>query len=170
MSDDENKKGFAWINPKKSKTDWTEIKPKDVPVTDNIAPASKTYDGEEGIKEMLYDERKETVEHFWELYQQSADKNGNGDVEALAIICERLPFFENNQVGQEIARRLRGPHTKKTRGTKKGMTRKVADERIIRINSELQRLNPNWQKQERARELLSMFPDLSYRAIFDLID
>ena len=119
---------------------------------------------------MLYDERKETVEHFWELYKQSADKNGNGDVEALAIICERLPFFENNQVGQEIARRLRGADNQNKRGHKKGIKRVVSNKRIIRINKELQRLHPDWQKQERARELLTMFPDLSYRAIFDLID
>ena len=88
----------------------------------------------------------------------------------MAIICERLPFFENNQVGQEIARRLRGSDNRNKRGHKKGMKRVVSNERIIRINNELQRLHPDWQKQERARELLTMFPDLSYRAIFDVID
>ena len=159
MSDEENKKGFAWIDPDKAETDWVEFE-----------TAGKTREVNDSIKAMLYDERKETVEHFWELYKQSADKNGNGDVEALAIICERLPFFENNQVGQEIARRLRGAANQNKRGNKKGMKRVVANERIIRINKELRRMHPNWQKQERAREILTMFPDLSYRAIFDLID
>ena len=170
MSDEENKKGFAWIDPKRSKTDWIEVEANDVPATESTEPAGKTYERNESIKAMLYDERKETVEHFWELYKQSADKNGNGDVEALAIICERLPFFENNQVGQEIARRLRGAANQNKRGNKKGMKRVVANKRIIRINKELRRMHPNWQKQERAREILTMFPDLSYRAIFDLID
>lgn len=168
--DKDRKSGFAWIDPKKSKTDWIEVEPNDVIATDSTEPTGKTYGRNESIKAMLYEDRKQTVEHYWELYKQSADKNGNGDVEALAIICERLPFFENNQVGLEIARRLRGADNQNKRGHKKGIKRVVSNKRIIRINKELQRMNPDWQKQERARELLSMFPDLSYRAIFDLID
>ena len=37
MSDEENKKGFAWIDPKKSKTDWIEVEPNDVPATAVLA-------------------------------------------------------------------------------------------------------------------------------------
>ena len=86
MSDEENKKGFAWIDPKKSKTDWIEVEPNNVTATDSTEPTGKTYERNETIKAMLYDDRKQTVEHYWELYKQTADKNGNGDVEALAII------------------------------------------------------------------------------------
>ena len=129
----------------------------------------RVYHGEEGIKQMLYDERKATVEHYWDLYKQTADKRGNGDLEALAVICERMPFFENAEVGQEIARRLRAS-TDIKRGNKKGMKRKITNERVLRENQLIKEIKPEWQKQERARCLLELFPDLSYRAIYDLID
>lgn len=47
-----------------------------------------------------YAENKAFVEHCWKRY---AEKN---DPRWLAEICKKLPFFENQQVGKEIARRL----------------------------------------------------------------
>lgn len=135
----------------------------------NEEPKGKVYHGEEGIKQMLYDERKATVDYFWHLYKETADKNVNGDLEALAIICERMPFFENSSVGQEIARRLRSS-TDLKRGNKKGFQRKITNERILRENKALKKYAPDWQKQTRARFLLKLFPELTYRAIYDLID
>ena len=65
------------------------------------------YQGEQGIKQMIYDERKVFVDQMWERYKETLDKNGNaGDYRILAEICEKLPFFENSEVGQEISRLL----------------------------------------------------------------
>lgn len=67
----------------------------------------KVYDGNDGIKQMIYDERRAFVDQMWERYRQTTDKNGNaGDYRILAEICEKLPFFENSEVGQEISRLL----------------------------------------------------------------
>ena len=67
----------------------------------------KIYEGNDGIKQMIYDERKAFVDQMWERYRQTTDKNGNaGDYRILAEICEKLPFFENSEVGQEISRLL----------------------------------------------------------------
>ena len=65
------------------------------------------YHGEQGIKRMIYDERKAFVDQMWERYKGTLDKNGNaGDLRILAELCEKLPFFENSEVGQEISRLL----------------------------------------------------------------
>ena len=65
------------------------------------------YHGEDGIKKMIYDERKAFVDQMWERYKGTLDKNGNaGDYRILAELCEKLPFFENSEVGQEISRLL----------------------------------------------------------------
>ena len=65
------------------------------------------YHGEDGIKKMIYDERKAFVDQMWERYKGTLDKNGNaGDLRILAELCEKLPFFENSEVGQEISRLL----------------------------------------------------------------
>jgi hypothetical protein len=65
------------------------------------------YHGEDGIKKMIYDERKAFVDQMWERYNGTLDKNGNaGDYRILAELCEKLPFFENSEVGQEISRLL----------------------------------------------------------------
>ena len=65
------------------------------------------YHGEQGIKQMIYDERKAFVDQMWERYKGTLDKNGNaGDLRILAELCEKLPFFENSEVGQEISRLL----------------------------------------------------------------
>jgi len=65
------------------------------------------YHGTEGIKQLIYDERKAFVDQMWEQYRQTTDKNGNaGDYRILAEICEKLPFFENSEVGKEISRLL----------------------------------------------------------------
>ena len=39
-------------------------------------PKGKVYHGEEGIKQMLYDERKATVDHFWDLSKKNANNMG----------------------------------------------------------------------------------------------
>ena len=65
------------------------------------------YHGEQGIKQMIYNERKAFVDQMWERYKGTLDKNGNaGDLRILAELCEKLPFFENSEVGQEISRLL----------------------------------------------------------------
>ena len=67
----------------------------------------KIYEGNDGIKQMIYDERKAFVDQMWERYRQTTDKNGNaGDYRILAEICEKLPFFDNSEVGHEISRLL----------------------------------------------------------------
>ena len=67
----------------------------------------KVYQGTAGIKKLIYDERKAFVDQMWEQYKQTTDKNGNaGDYRILAEICEKLPFFENSDVGKEISRLL----------------------------------------------------------------
>jgi len=67
----------------------------------------KVYDGNEGIKQMIYDERKAFVEQMWERYKETTNKNGGaGDYRILAEVCEKLPFFENSEVGLEISRLL----------------------------------------------------------------
>ena len=73
------------------------------------------YTGEEGVKKYLYDQRKALVDQMWERYKQTTNKNGEAcDYRILAEICEKLPFFENKEVGQEISRLL----TKHYSGTK----------------------------------------------------
>jgi hypothetical protein len=164
-----NSKGVSWLNPEtKQMAEWTPLEetPENLPT---VAPEGKVYQGEDGIKKMLYDERKATVDYYWDLYKKTADKHGNGDLEALAVICERMPFFENSLVGQEIARRLRGS-TDFKRGNKKGFRRKITNEKVLRENKALKKYAPDWQKQARARFLLKLFPELTYRAIYDLID
>ena len=70
------------------------------------------YHGEQGIKQMIYDERKAFVDQMWERYKGTLDKNGNaGDTRILAELCEKLPFFENSEVGQEISRLLNNRST-----------------------------------------------------------
>ena len=64
---------------------------------------SKTYLGNEGIKQMLYDERKAFVKNEWMHYKDT------GDRQHLANICEKLPFFEQPEVGLEIAKLLTQP-------------------------------------------------------------
>ena len=65
------------------------------------------YHGEDGIKKMIYDERKAFVDQMWERYKGTLDKNGNAvDYRILAELWEKLPFFENSEVGQEISRLL----------------------------------------------------------------
>ncbi|XAT57808.1 hypothetical protein GN241_10835 [Rhodobacteraceae bacterium IMCC1335] len=64
---------------------------------------SKTYHGDEGIKQMLYDERKAFVKNEWMHYKDT------GDRQHLANICEKLPFFEQPEVGLEIAKLLTQP-------------------------------------------------------------
>ena len=65
------------------------------------------YYGEEGIKKLIYDERKAFVDQMWQRYKDTTNKNGEaGDYRILAEICEKLPFFENSDVGQEISRLL----------------------------------------------------------------
>ena len=65
------------------------------------------YHGEEGIKKIIYDERKAFVDQMWQRYKDTTNKNGEaGDYRILAEICEKLPFFENSDVGQEISRLL----------------------------------------------------------------
>ena len=65
------------------------------------------YHGKEGIKQLIYDERKMFVDQMWQRYKETTNKNGDaGDYRILAEICERLPFFENSEVGQEISRLL----------------------------------------------------------------
>ena len=70
------------------------------------------YHGEQGIKQMIYDERKAFVDQMWERYKGTLDKNGTaGDLRILAELCEKLPFFENSEVGQEISRLLNNRST-----------------------------------------------------------
>ena len=65
------------------------------------------YHGHEGIKQLIYDERKMFVDQMWQRYKETTNKNGDaGDYRILAEICERLPFFENSEIGQEISRLL----------------------------------------------------------------
>ena len=70
------------------------------------------YHGEQGIKQVIYNERKAFVDQMWERYKGTLDKNGNaGDLRILAELCEKLPFFENSEVGQEISRLLNNRST-----------------------------------------------------------
>ena len=70
------------------------------------------YHGEQGIKQVIYNERKAFVDQMWERYKGTLDKNGNaGDTRILAELCEKLPFFENSEVGQEISRLLNNRST-----------------------------------------------------------
>ena len=65
------------------------------------------YNGEEGIKKIIYDERKAFVDMMWQRYKDSTNKNGEaGDYRILAEVCEKLPFFENTDMGHEISRLL----------------------------------------------------------------
>jgi len=47
-----------------------------------------------------YPVKKALVEHLWQKYQKKKDPRW------LAEICLNVPFFDNPQVGTEIARRL----------------------------------------------------------------
>ena len=67
---------------------------------------SKTDHGNEGIKQMLYDERKAFVKNEWMHYKDT------GDRQHLANICEKLPFFEQPEVGLEIATENGNPQIK----------------------------------------------------------
>ena len=70
------------------------------------------YHGEQGIKQVIYNERKAFVDQMWERYKGTLDKIGNaGDTRILAELCEKLPFFENSEVGQEISRLLNNRST-----------------------------------------------------------
>ena len=128
-------------------------------------PKGKVYHDEGGIKQMLYDERKATVERLWELYEKTQDKNGDGDLECLAIICERLPFFENQQVGQEIARHLR-----KSQKRSKGWKHEQEKERIRRMDEIYKRAGPQLMKKQRIGFLQDIFPHLTTKQIEGIID
>lgn len=128
----------------------------------------RVYHGEDGVKQMLYDDRKRSVEMFWSLYQDTADKNGNGYLEALAIICERMPFFEHPEVGQEIARRLR--ELAPARGSKKGLQRKYIEQHIFYLNCEMKEQEPHLTKGQRAVRINKLFPEITIRSIEELID
>ena len=125
----------------------------------------KVYHGEEGRKQMLYDERKATVDRLWELYEKTQDKNGDGDLECLAIICERLPFFENQQVGLEIARHLR-----KSQKRSKGWKHEQEKERIRRMDENYKRVDPQLMKKQRVGFLRDIFPHLTTKQIEGIID
>jgi hypothetical protein len=63
---------------------------------------------ENDSKQLIYNERKAFVQKMWSRYSHTLDeKGGNGDYRLLAEICEKLPFFEQNEVGKEISRILK---------------------------------------------------------------
>ena len=65
------------------------------------------YHGRDGLKKLVYDERKAFVDDMWQKYKETTDKHGKaGDYRLLAEVCEKLPFFENSEIGLEIARIL----------------------------------------------------------------
>jgi len=119
---------------------------------------SKTYVGEQGLRELLYDERKELVEIWWERYKKT------GDRECLARICEAMPFFENPEVGEEIAKHLR------KRPQKKGWSYEYDKERILRYWDAWQPL-PDGVTEKKLRQIISAHMDNRYTpdAILEII-
>jgi len=120
---------------------------------------SKTYVGEQGLKELLNDERKDLVESWWALYKES------GDPECLAKICEAMPFFENPEVGQEISKFLR------KRPRTKGFEYADDKRRILRYWDDWQPL-PDGVTEKKLREIISSYMNGRYtpEAIRDIID
>ncbi len=91
-------------------------------------PKRKRYHGDEGIKQMLYDERKATVEQCWEMFEKTKDP------ECLAVIAERMPYFGKPEVGVKIAELLRAPYKRKP--LKKGLGYEI-DKKQIRKNYDM---------------------------------
>jgi hypothetical protein len=60
----------------------------------------KIYEGNDGIKQMIYDERKAFVDQMWERYRQTTDKNGNaGD---YRILAEKVIRAEKTKRGTHL--------------------------------------------------------------------
>ena len=125
-------------------------------------PKRKRYHGEEGIKQMLYDERKGTVEQGWEMFEKTKDP------ECLAVIAERMPYFGKPEVGAKIAELLRAPYKRKP--LKKGIGYEIDKKHIRKNYNMLIAEYPDKQKKWRLSVLNEWFPNYTVKAIEQIID
>ena len=79
---------FSSVSTPEYRSGWNKIFGKSNNIDESIKPRSD------------YERRKDFVVKHWNKYQQT--KN----TEHLAIICREMPFFDNPEVGREIARLL----------------------------------------------------------------
>ena len=114
------------------------------------------------IEKLKYEERKATVERCWQNFEKS------NDPECLAVIAERMPFFDHPEVGAKIAELLRAPY--KNKPLKKGLGYEIDKDHIRKNYDMLVTEYPDKNKTWRLSVLNEWFPKYTKKAIEQILD